>query len=189
VTPAVFLDRDGTLIEDVGYLDRVERLRLFSYTTDALRVLSRAGYRLVICTQQAGIAMGFVDEATVQAIHRQIVERLGDAGVEVSGVYYCPHHVDAKVERYRTDCECRKPLPGMVLRAAAELDLDLARSFVVGDRWRDLEMGIRAGCEGVLVRTGYGETESRMVPEGLRAAAITGNVIEAASWILRHGRP
>jgi D-glycero-D-manno-heptose 1,7-bisphosphate phosphatase len=185
--PAVFLDRDGTLNEDVGYLDRVERLRVFPYTTDAMRVLSRAGYRLVIVTQQNGIALGFVDEPRVQSIHRLLVDRLAAAHVPVDGVYYCPHHPNATVERYRVECDCRKPLPGMLQRASRELSLDLTRSVIVGDRWRDLQMGASLGVPGVLVRTGYGETEARTVPDHIRPLAIVGNVMEAAVWILRHG--
>jgi D-glycero-D-manno-heptose 1,7-bisphosphate phosphatase len=186
VTPAVFFDRDGTLNEDVGYLDRLERLHLFPYATEALRVVSRAGYRIVIVTSQAGIALGFMDEPTVQDIHAHIVARLAEAGVPVDGVYYCPHHPHAKVEQYRVVCDCAKPKPGLVLRAARDLDLDLARSFVVGDRWRDLQMGQAAGTRGLLVRTGYGETEARVPPPGARAEAVLANAMEAASWIVRH---
>jgi D-glycero-D-manno-heptose 1,7-bisphosphate phosphatase len=185
--PAVFLDRDGTLNEDVGYLDRVERFHVFPFTTEAMRVLSRAGYRLVVVTQQNGIALGFVDEPRVQDIHRLLVERLAAADVPVDGVYYCPHNPHATVEQYRVECDCRKPRPGMLQRATRELDLDLTRSVIVGDRWRDLQMGASIGVPGVLVRTGYGETEARSVPDGQRPLAIVGNVMEAAGWILRYG--
>jgi D-glycero-D-manno-heptose 1,7-bisphosphate phosphatase len=186
VTPAVFFDRDGTLNEDVGYLDRLERLRIYPYATEALRVVSRAGYRIVIVTSQAGIALGFMDEPAVQRIHAHIVERMAEAGVPVDGVYYCPHHPNAKVEQYRVTCDCAKPKPGLLLQAARELDLDLARSFVVGDRWRDLLMGQTVGVRGLLVRTGYGETEAGVTPAGGRAEAIVANAMEAASWIVRH---
>lgn len=186
MTPAVFFDRDGTLNEDVGYLDRLERLHLYPYVTEAMRVVSRAGYRIVIVTSQAGIALGFVDEPTVQRIHTHIVERMAEAGVRVDGVYYCPHHPNAKVERYRVTCDCAKPKPGLVLQAARDLDLDLPRSFVVGDRWRDLQMGQAAGTRGILVRTGYGETEAGAPPSGARAEAVVANAMEAASWIVRH---
>ena len=186
MTPAVFFDRDGTLNEDVGYLDRLERLHLYPYVTEAMRVVSRAGYRIVIVTSQAGIALGFMDEATVQHIHAHIVERMAKAGVRVDGVYYCPHHPNAKVAQYRVTCECAKPKPGLVLQAARELDLDLSRSFVVGDRWRDLLMGQAAGVRGLLVRTGYGETEAGAVPADGRAEAVVANAMEAASWIVRH---
>jgi D-glycero-D-manno-heptose 1,7-bisphosphate phosphatase len=149
-------------------------------------VVSRAGYRIVIVTSQAGIALGFMDEPAVQRIHAHIVERMADAGVPVDGVYYCPHHPHAKIEQYRLVCECAKPKPGLVLQAARDLGLDLARSFVVGDRWRDLQMGQAAGARGILVRTGYGETEARVPPPGAHAEVVLANAMEAASWIVRH---
>jgi len=186
VTPAVFFDRDGTLNEDVGYLDRLERLRIYPFATEALRVVSRAGYRIVVVTSQAGIAHGVIDEPTVDGIHAHMLARFADAGVHVDGVYYCPHHPDAKVERYRVTCDCAKPKPGLVLQAARDLDLDLARSFVVGDRWRDVLMGQGAGVRGVIVRTGYGGTEADVPPPGARAEAVVANAMEAASWIVRH---
>ena len=186
MTPAVFFDRDGTLNEDVGYLDRLERLRIYPFATEALRVVSRAGYRIVVVTSQAGIAHGVIDEPTVDGIHAHMLARFADAGVHVDGVYYCPHHPNAKVERYRVTCECAKPKPGLVLQAARDLDLDLPRSFVVGDRWRDLQMGQAAGTRGILVRTGYGETEAGAPPSGARAEAVVANAMEAASWIVRH---
>lgn len=183
----MFVDRDGTLNEDVGYVDRVERFHLYPYATDALRVLARVGYRLVVVTQQAGVAHGVLDEPTLESIHRYLTSRLADAGVELAGIYYCPHNLAAQLERYRVDCQCRKPLPGMLLRAARELDLDTSRSVIVGDRWRDLRMGSTIGVPGVMVRTGYGDSEARMPQDGVRAAAIVSNLMEAAGWILRHG--
>ena len=185
-TPAVFFDRDGTLNEDVGYLDRLERLRLFPFATEALRVVARAGYKVVITTSQAGMAHGMVSEAVLAEIHDYLTTRMAAAGVRVDGIYFCPHHPDAKVEKFRRVCDCSKPKPGMVLQAARDLDLDLPRSFVIGDRWRDLEMGQRAGTRGLLVRTGYGGTEALSTPDGLKAEAILANAMEAASWVVRH---
>src|SRR5262245_46095039 len=136
---AVFLDRDGTLIEEAGYLDRLERLVFYPWSVDAVRVLNRGGFAVVIVTNQAGIARGIFPEAFLTDAHAHVRARLDAGGARVDGFYYCPHHPDASVAAYRKDCECRKPQPGMLRRAAADLDLDLARSFVVGDRWHDLE--------------------------------------------------
>jgi D-glycero-D-manno-heptose 1,7-bisphosphate phosphatase len=183
--PAVFLDRDGTLIEEAGYLDRLERLVLYPWSVDAVRVLNRAGFAVVIVTNQAGIARGVFPEAFVAAAHAHVRARLEAGGARVDGFYYCPHHPDASVAAYRKDCECRKPQPGMLRRAAAELDLDLARSFVVGDRWHDLEAGRAVGARGVLVRTGYGRTEEAAPGRGATAETIVDNLMAAASWILR----
>jgi len=188
VRPAVFFDRDGTLNEDVGYLDRLDRLQVYPYATDALRVLARAGYALVVITNQAGVALGIIEEPTVERIHAHIAERFRTAGVRLDGLYYCPHHPAAKVERYRLDCDCRKPKPGMVQRAAQDLQLDLERSFVVGDRWLDVGVAVAVGAQGLLVRSGYGATEEAHRPEGVHAAAVVDHAMAAASWILRHGR-
>ena len=183
--PAVFLDRDGTLIEEVGYLDRLDRLHVFPYTTEALRVLARAGFALVIVTNQAGVARGFFDEAFVQQVHEHLTRRFAGAGVALDGVYYCPHHPAATVERYRQTCECRKPKPGMLRRAERDLGIDLARSWVVGDRWHDVELAQHVGARGILVRTGYGGSEAESASPGVVPATIADHLFEAASFILR----
>jgi D-glycero-D-manno-heptose 1,7-bisphosphate phosphatase len=183
--PAVFLDRDGTLLEEAGYLDRLERLVFFPYTIDAVRLLNQAGFRVVIVTNQAGIARGIFKESFVAEAHAHVADRLAAGGAHVDGFYYCPHHPEATVEEFRRDCECRKPKPGMLTRAAADLDLALDRSFVVGDRWHDLEAGQRVGARTLLVRTGYGRTEAASPKAHVQPAAVVDNVIEAVSWILR----
>jgi len=185
VRPAVFLDRDGTLIEEAGYLDRLERLVFYPYSVDAVRLLNRADLAVVIITNQAGVARGIVREAFVGEAHRHVTMRLEQGGARVDGFYYCPHHPEASVEQYRKSCDCRKPQPGMLRRAADELKLDLARSFVIGDRWHDLQAGDAVGARGILVRTGYGRTEEAAPKARLAPVAIVDNLIEAASWILR----
>jgi D-glycero-D-manno-heptose 1,7-bisphosphate phosphatase len=183
--PAVFLDRDGTLLEEAGYLDRLERLVFFPYAVDAVRLLNRAGFPVVVVTNQAGIARGIFKEPFVAEAHRHITERLAAGGARIDAFYYCPHHPDAVIEALRQDCDCRKPKPGMLSRAAADLDLALDRSFVVGDRWHDLEAGQRVGARTLLVRTGYGRTEEASPKPGLQPSAIVDNLMEAVAWILR----
>lgn len=182
---AVFLDRDGTLVEEAGYLDRLERLVFFPYSVDAVRMLNRAGLAVVIVTNQAGIARGIFKETFVAEAHRHITERLTAGGARIDAFYYCPHHPEAVIETYRQACDCRKPQPGLLKRAAADLDLALDQSFVVGDRWHDLEAGQRVGARGVLVRTGYGKTEEAAPHPRVVPSAIVNNVMEAVSWILR----
>jgi len=142
VNPAVFLDRDGTLIEERGYLSRLDGIRFFPWSVDAVRLLNRAGFAVVVLTNQSGVARGYFDEAFVRETHRVLGERIGAGGGRIDAFYYCPHYPDGTVEAYRRRCECRKPKPGMVLRAAADLSIDLARSFAVGDRWSDVEAGL-----------------------------------------------
>ena len=187
IRPAVFLDRDGTMIEDAGYLDRLERLVLFSYAIDSIRLLNRAGFAVVVVTNQAGIANGIVTEAFLKEAHEWIGQRVAEAGGRIDAFYYCPHLPTAVVAEYRTDCDCRKPKPGMILNAARDLSLDLARSFTVGDRWRDIEMGLAAGTRAILVETGYGKTEASRRPSHIEPVPVVANLIEATSWILRTG--
>ena len=186
--PAVFLDRDGTLIEEAGYLDRLERIVFFPFSVDAVRLLNRAGCAVVIVTNQAGVARGIFPESFVAQAHAHLRDRLEAGGARIDGFYYCPHHPDGTVEAYRRSCECRKPGDEMLRRAAADLDLDLARSTVVGDRWHDIEAGKRAGARTLLVRTGYGRTEEQRPKRGLEADAVVDYLIEGVSWILREAR-
>jgi D-glycero-D-manno-heptose 1,7-bisphosphate phosphatase len=182
----VFLDRDGTLIEEVGYLDRPERVELYPYSADSIRALNRAGIPVVLVTNQSGVARGFFSEATVHAVHQHIAERLADAGAHIDAYYYCPHHPDGKVSEYARVCDCRKPARGLVDRAVRELAIDPARSFTVGDRWLDVALAREVGARGILVRTGYGLTEETRPVSGLAADAVVDNLAAAASWILQH---
>jgi len=184
--PAVFLDRDGTLIEERGYLDRMELLELFPWTADALRLLKRAGYTLVVVTNQSAIARGVIDEAFLDQVHHEISARLARGSATIDRYYYCPHLANAPVERYRQTCRCRKPGPGMIEQACRDLDLDPARSFMVGDRWLDVACGVGAGTHTVRVLTGHGAAEPTTPPVNANANAILDNLMEAAGWILRN---
>jgi len=186
VKPAVFLDRDGTLIEDVGYLRTVRDLRLFPWTVDAVRALNRAGLPVVVITNQSGIARGLLTEETVHDVHRHLSSLLEGGGAHVDAYYYCPHHPDGSVATYTRRCDCRKPGRGMIDRAAADLAIEPARSFVVGDKWLDVGAARTVGGRGILVRTGYGAAEEREPPPDLSADAVVDNLIEAVGWILRN---
>jgi D,D-heptose 1,7-bisphosphate phosphatase len=183
VRRAVFLDRDGTLLEEGNYVDRLDRLVFFPYSIDAVRALNRAGLAVVVVTNQAGVARGLYTEEFVREAHRHIDRQLKEVGARIDGYYFCPHHPQGSVEALRVDCECRKPKPGQLLRAAAELNIDLTASFIVGDRWKDIEAGEAVAARGVLVRTGYGrDEESAYSPRG---AIVVDNLIQAVGWILR----
>jgi len=186
----VFLDRDGTMIEDVGYLDRLERLKLFPYTIDAVRLLNAAGFKVIVVTSQNGVANGILPESFITEAHEHLSELFRAAGARVDGYYYCPHSPHAPVERYRMDCDCRKPKPGMILSAARDHGIDVPASIVIGDRWRDIEMGFAAGTTAMLVETGYGRTEAARRPAHVPAVPVVGTLIEAVSAILqevKHG--
>jgi D-glycero-D-manno-heptose 1,7-bisphosphate phosphatase len=153
---AVFLDRDGVLVEEVGYLSEVGQVRLIAGAAEAVAALNRAGMPVVVVTNQAGVARGYFSEERVAEVHRFLDGLLAARGARVDRYYYCPHHPEAEVERYRLRCDCRKPRPGMLRRAAMELHLNLAQSHLVGDKASDLAAGGAAGCKSILVRTGYG---------------------------------
>ena len=186
VRPAVFLDRDGTMIEDVGYLDRLDRVAWFPWTVDAIRALNRAGLPVVVITNQSGIARGRFTESFVEETHRHMNAYLAAGGARVDAYYYCPHHESGTVPAYTRRCDCRKPGQDLVNRAARDLALDPARSFVVGDRWLDVELGRRMGGRGILVRTGLGATEESDPQAAVRADKIVDNLAAAASWILQN---
>ncbi|MEO5896555.1 MAG: HAD family hydrolase [Vicinamibacterales bacterium] len=178
----MFLDRDGTLLEEGNYVSDIRNIVLFPYTVDAVRLLNQAGFAVVVITNQSGIARGIVRESFVAETHALIDSRLAEGGARIDGYYYCPHHPDGSIAAFTRECECRKPKPGQLRQAAADLDLDLQRSFVIGDRWSDVDVTEAVGGRGVLVRTGYGVQEER---QGRPSAVIADNLIAAVAWILR----
>ena len=182
--PAVFLDRDGTIIEDVGYLDAVTRIALFPWSIAAIRALNRAALPVVVVTNQSGVARKYFSEDFVLETHGALDARLAVGGARVNAYYYCPHHPDGKLPDYARDCDCRKPRPGLVERAARDLNLDPARSFVVGDKWGDVGLARAVGAKSILVRTGTGAIAEQRPRPGLAADAVVDNLAAAASWIL-----
>jgi D-glycero-D-manno-heptose 1,7-bisphosphate phosphatase len=189
MTPAVFLDRDGTLIEDADYLRRLDQILLFPWTIDALRLLNRAGFRTVVVTNQSAVARGFVTEEFVRETHAALDALVTVGGARIDGYYFCPHHPEAAIERYRTACRCRKPGPGMIEQATADLGLDLSRSWMVGNRWLDVETGTSAGTKSILVQpdvaAGLQTGGHGLQTREHRADAILNNLMEAVGWILR----
>lgn len=177
--PAVFLDRDGTIAEEVGYLNHLSRFRMFPFAGAAIHRLNEAGLPVFVVTNQSGVARGYFPESFVRQVHQLLEQQLGQQGAHLDGVYYCPHAAD-------DGCECRKPGTGMLQRAAREHHLDLHRSFVVGDRFLDMEMAFRAGCKGVYVRTGWGlGEETWQGKEWQRQPDIVVDDLErAVDWIL-----
>jgi D-glycero-D-manno-heptose 1,7-bisphosphate phosphatase len=183
--PAVFLDRDGTLIEERGYLDRLALLELYSFTADAIRLLNRAGYATVVVTNQGGIGRGIIDEPFLRQVHEAIDARLAAGNARIDRYYFCPHHPDAIVPELRMKCSCRKPASGMIEQACRELSLDASRSFTIGDRRLDVVAGNQAGTRTILVRTGHGAHEEAMPAGSAHPDAILNNLMEAVGWILR----
>ena len=164
---AVFLDRDGTINVEVQYLKRVEDFQFIPGVPWALRRLKEAGFLLVVVTNQSGIGRGYYDEAALASIHSHMHADLATFGASIDACYFCPHHPEHATGDYRIECGCRKPLPGMLQQAARDLDIDLASSFMIGDKLADVEAGINAGCTSLLVLTGYGSAQAAGLPEGV----------------------
>ncbi|MFH2074869.1 MAG: HAD family hydrolase [Pseudomonadota bacterium] len=205
---AVFLDRDGTINEEIGYMDRLEKLRLIPGAAEAIRLINESGMKTIVVTNQSGVARNVFDEASVDEVHARLRDMLRAEGAFLDGVYYCPHHPTEGRGDYLRTCDCRKPAPGLLLRAAEELRLDLARSYMVGDTLKDIEAGTRAGVKGILVRTGCGKEAAHQLGPGkngdmmphrvpiekagargeeaiVRPVHITGDILDAVRWLLK----
>jgi D-glycero-D-manno-heptose 1,7-bisphosphate phosphatase len=178
--PAVFLDRDGTLNEEMGYINHLSRFRLLPQAIPAIRRLNEAGLKVVVVTNQSGAARGYFPAALVDEVHAYLKQLLAAGGAHLDGIYTCLHGP-------ADGCDCRKPRPTLIKRAARDLDLDLARSYAVGDRYKDMETAANAGVKGVLVLTGYGRGEYDYFRDGqpVQPVHVAGDLLEAVEWILQ----
>ena len=183
---AVFLDRDGTINVDKDYLHRVEDFEFIPGAVEAIRLLKESGFLVLVVTNQSGIGRGYYDEAALERIHRHMADELARSGASVDGCYFCPHHPHHGTGEYRVACACRKPLPGMLLQAAADWGVDLSASYMIGDKLADVEAGIKAGCQPLLVRTGYGAAEEAALPAGV---AAYDDILAAVRAIVAASRP
>jgi D-glycero-D-manno-heptose 1,7-bisphosphate phosphatase len=185
--PGVFLDRDGTINEQMGYINHISRFHLLPGVGPAIRLLNEHNIPAVVVSNQSGLARGYFPPELLTDVNGRMEELLAAEGARLDGIYVCPHHPAAEVTAYRMNCDCRKPKTGLFTQAALELDIDLARSYVVGDRWSDVRAAANCGATSILVLTGYGrgelayigpeqETQPRFVAEDLQ---------EAARWILK----
>ena len=156
---AVFLDRDGTINEEVEYLKSPADIHLLSGAAEAIKEINQLGLKVIITTNQSAVARGLLTEDQLSLIHSSLIAQLNKQGSRIDAIYYCPHYPDTGNPPYRIECDCRKPKTGMITRAAREHDLDLKKSFIVGDKLTDIQTGINAGMTSILVLTGYGKEE------------------------------
>ncbi len=183
--PALFLDRDGVIVDEAEYLADPAQVRLLPGSAEAIAEVNRQGVLVVVVTNQSGVARGYFPESRVAEIHEQLDRLLVGQGAHITRYYYCPHHPTEGRSPYRVDCQCRKPRPGMLLQAARDLSLDLQESYLVGDKLSDLEAGASAGCRTVLVRTGYGGAlADTLKPQGLNLEMIADGLREAVRFCL-----
>ena len=188
---AVFLDRDGTLTEEVGYVNHPRRLRLLPRAAEAVRRLNAAGVAAVVVTNQTGVARGYVSENLCHAINAELVAQLKRAGAQLDGIYVCLHHPTEGRPPYRADCDCRKPRPGLLVRAAADLGLDLTTSTVVGDKASDVAVAPAVGARSVLVLTGYGLGEWEYHRDRFPTLPdhVAEDLLDAVEWALARPVP
>ncbi len=182
---AIFLDRDNTVIEDPGYLSDPDAVKLLPGVELALKSLSQAGYKLVVVTNQSGVARGLITEDGLQRIHAEVRRQLAEHGVHLDAIEYCPYHPEGTVEQYAKDSELRKPRPGMLLKAAAELDIDLHRSWMIGDSGRDIEAGQRAGCRTIRIRGRETHQPGEQEDEDVQPDFTARNLVDAARLVAR----
>ncbi len=184
---AVFMDRDGTVSEEVGYLRIIDHLKLIEGSADAVRLLNKKGLKTAIVTNQSGVARGYFTEEYIHKAHKRLKTLLSEYDAFLDGIYYCPHHTEVGDEKYRKNCNCRKPNPGMIEAAADEMNIDIKKSYVVGDKVSDVQLAHNVGAKGILVLTGYGKGEFQYFNNNgnKKPDYIADNLYDAVKWILR----
>lgn len=180
---AVFLDRDGVITQDPpNYAHRLDQLKLIPRSTEAIKLLNENNFGVIIVSNQSGIARGYYGEEDMTRFNNAMNELLNKSDAHIDAIYYCPHHPEAKIERYRVNCDCRKPKPGMLKRAEEELNIDLKKSFMVGDRWSDIEAAKRVECKTILVRTGY--DSQKLIDNEIICDYVADDLLDAVEYIL-----
>ena len=182
--PAVFIDRDGTISEEVGYINHPSRFRVFPYAAEAIRMLNDNGWLAIVITNQAGVARGYFSEEMISSVHDQLKREL--VGAELDAIYYCAHHPSVGEPPYRVDCDCRKPKTGLIDRAARDFEIDMGASWVIGDRYSDVELARNAGLHSAFVLSGYGRGEWEYKKQAWKVEPdlVCENLLEAVKAIV-----
>lgn len=183
---AVFIDRDGTLSDEVGYINHPSRFRLLPYAADAIKHLNENGWLAIVTTNQAGVARGYFSEDMIATVHEAMTKDLERDGARLDAIYYCAHHPSVGEPPYRFDCDCRKPKPGLISRAARDFEIDLNGSWMVGDRYSDVELARNAGVKSAFVLSGYGrgEWEHQRATWTQQPDLVAENLLEAVRLIV-----
>lgn len=184
---AIFLDRDGTITEEVGYVNHITRAQVFPWAPEAIRKLKAVGLPVIVLTNQSGVGRGYFSEELVAQVHRKVQDELMAEGTKVDAFFYCPHHPNATLEAFRMDCQCRKPSTGMADEAAEQFGIDFGASYVVGDTYRDMRLGFNIGARTILLMTGYGrgEYEHHRSRWPRMPDLVAENLLEAAELVLQ----
>ncbi len=183
--PTIFLDRDGTINEEMGYINHTDRFIIFPFVIESLRIFKKLEYLVIIVTNQSGIARGYFSENLLNDVHNKLKKTLDKSRVGVDAIYYCPHHPKEGSGKYKKDCHCRKPKPGMIEKAMRDFDIDLNNSFMIGDRFKDVVFGKKMNLKTGFVKTGYGRGEFEYQKENwpFQPDIIGDNLLEIARQI------
>jgi D-glycero-D-manno-heptose 1,7-bisphosphate phosphatase len=184
--PAVFIDRDGTINEQMGYINHPSRFIILPGVPEAFKILNQAGFLAIIVSNQSGVARGYFPMELLYDIHSTMNESVNRHGGRIDGIYFCPHYPKGSVQEYAFDCDCRKPRTGLIEEARRDFEIDLSRSYMVGDHYTDLELADRAGIKGILVRTGYGTgvIEYNLPSMTTKPAYIAVDLLDAVKWVV-----
>lgn len=183
---AVFLDRDGTINKDVGYPNSYGMLEIYPFSFEAIRKINAAGMAAVIVTNQSGIGKGFIEEKNLHHIHRKMSLDFARRKAHFDGIYYCPHYEHSESQEYRKECSCRKPNPGMAHQAVRDLNIDTAKSYMIGDKVEDILFGVNIKATSILVMTGFGSASlPKLIEKGIHPAYVAQNLLDAVNWIIK----
>jgi len=187
LSKAIFIDRDGTINEEVGYINHVSRFQLLPKTIEAIRLINQSSFKAIVITNQAGVARGYFPEELVNEVHTKMTMLLNEGDACLDKIYYCPHHPQVGPDKYRIDCICRKPKTGMLEKAAEEFNIDLSHSYIIGDKYTEIALGHKVGSKSILVLTGYGRGEFELFSRQWKHKPhfVAEDLLSAVNWILK----
>lgn len=184
--PTIFIDRDGTINREAGYINHVDNFELFPFTAQAIRLLNEHNFLVVVITNQAGIARGYFPESLLMEVHNKMDMELAKQNAKVDALYFCPHHPSSKDPELAIECNCRKPAPGMIEQAIKDLPVDTERMYMIGDKFTDIKFGKKCGCKTIMVKTGYGKGELALSPDSIiKPDYLVENLLDASIQILK----
>lgn len=183
--PTIFIDRDGTINKEAGYINHVDNFELYPFAAQAIRLLNEHNFLVVVITNQAGVARGYFPESLLKDVHGKMTNELEAQGAHIDGLYYCPHHPASKDPKLAIECNCRKPAPGMIEQAIKELPVDTDHMIMIGDKFSDIEFGHNCNCKTIMVKTGYGKGELVLKTPKVEPDHLVDNLLDAAILILK----
>ncbi|MFO7980235.1 MAG: HAD family hydrolase [Candidatus Aminicenantes bacterium] len=184
---AVFLDRDGNINKDVGYPNSYKQINIYPYSYEAVRKINKAGFLAIVITNQSGVGRGLIKEEALKEIHQKMKKSFLKNKARLDGMYYCPHYIDSSIPKYQKDCRCRKPHPGLALKAAREFNINLSDSYMIGDKVEDILFGKNIKAKSILVLTGFGkDSRVQLDKMNIEPAYVAKNLLDAVNWILEN---